>query len=157
MTILRDNLCDNVKEIILNKYNIIFRSEGTYKDDDSKSKNELDNSEPGLSNQSLDMESSPQHSDNGVLEAPVTTSSRSSTTRNVSERRKDITEKILNIIEWRASQPPSAENDDVKFLLSFRGDMKRMSPNQKLDFKIEMLQLVKRINHRASPFSHNST
>lgn len=122
--------------------------------------------EPDLSNHSQDMESSLQQNDNAILEAPVNISNRASTTTKVTRNQKDVPEKILNILERRATQPlstgasigASLEDDDVKFLLSFRGDMKRMSPSQKLDFKIEMLQLVKRtINNNQSSYSRPST
>ncbi|XP_050672977.1 uncharacterized protein LOC126970871 [Leptidea sinapis] len=50
------------------------------------------------------------------------------------------------------------EDDDTKFLLSFRTYMRRMNVNQTIDFKIGMLQLVKKINmENANCSSPNAT
>ena len=47
----------------------------------------------------------------------------------------------------------AAEDDDTKFLLSFRSELKTMNSDQKIDFKMGMLQLEKKINMGNYPSS----
>lgn len=98
--------------------------------------------------------------------SPVSTLPASSLKRN----KKDIPSQILSILhqnQQKANQKQQeVEDDDMKFLLSFRTHMKQMNENQKIDFKLGMLQLVKKINteYNSSPssslsydnFSHRS-
>nr|XP_022913397.1 uncharacterized protein LOC111424185 [Onthophagus taurus] len=72
---------------------------------------------------------------------------------------KDVPTQILAIMKQRKEQPIH-DDDDTKFLLSFRSDMEAMNRTQKLDFKIGMLQLLKQIsepprNVHSSLSSHN--
>ncbi|XP_047522762.1 uncharacterized protein LOC125061386 [Pieris napi] len=63
---------------------------------------------------------------------------------------QDVPSQILNILhqnQQKANQKrQEVEDDDTNFLLSFRTHMKHMNENQKIDFKLGMLQLVKKIN-----------
>ncbi|GBP55933.1 hypothetical protein EVAR_97645_1 [Eumeta japonica] len=136
------------------------QTQGNYTDNDDnnldtqQTSNEPDDLETSSSYQSPNPEASLQHDENIILNAKTTKKST----------KKDIPHQILNILERRVPQvpqPPATkapiEDDDVKFLLSFRGDMSKMSANQKFDFKIEMLQLVKRISNSESSYSRPSS
>ncbi|KAJ8972214.1 hypothetical protein NQ317_018688 [Molorchus minor] len=59
--------------------------------------------------------------------------------------KKDVPTQILDIMKQRKEQPID-DDDDTKFLLGFRSDMKAMNRIQKVNFKIGMLQLVKQIS-----------
>ncbi|XP_049880291.1 uncharacterized protein LOC126381195 [Pectinophora gossypiella] len=133
------------------------QTQGNYTDNDDnnldtqQTNNEPDDLETSSLYQSPNPEASLQHDENIILNAEATKKST----------KKDIPQQILNILERRVPQPPATkapiENDDIKFLLSFRGYMSKMSPNQKFDFKIEMLQLVKRISNSESSYSRPSS
>ncbi|GBP40872.1 hypothetical protein EVAR_88933_1 [Eumeta japonica] len=164
-----------------NRNNTLIRIQGDYTDNDDnnldtqQTSNEPDDLETSSSYQSPNPEASLQHDENIILNAKTTKKST----------KKNIPQQILNILERRVPQgctrselvncangpllqhenflnirgvsPPIIEDDDVKFLLNFRGDMSKMSANQKFDFKIEMLQLVKRINNSESSYSRPSS
>ncbi|KAG5868273.1 hypothetical protein JTB14_004170 [Gonioctena quinquepunctata] len=70
-------------------------------------------------------------------------------TEEVPEKRKkakkDIPSQILEIMKQRKQKPVVDDDDDTKFLLSFRSELKTMTKSQKMDFYIGMLQLVKTI------------
>lgn len=57
---------------------------------------------------------------------------------------KDLPYRTMKIIK-STEKPTDEDDDDVKFLLSFRSDMKTMNKRQKLDFKVGMLQLLKTV------------
>ncbi|XP_023946228.1 uncharacterized protein LOC112051690 [Bicyclus anynana] len=66
----------------------------------------------------------------------------------------DISTQILSILQQKANQKQlEVEDDDTKFLLSFRTHMKQMKENQKIEFKLGMLQLLKKINNEYSSSS----
>lgn len=138
--------------------NFFFRTQGNYTDNDDnnldtqQTSNEPDDLKTRSSYQSPNPEASQQHDENKILNAKTTTKST----------KKDIPQQILNILKRRVSQVPQppatkVQDVDVKVLLSFRGDMSKMSANQKFDFKIEMLQLVKRISNSESSYSRPSS
>lgn len=54
---------------------------------------------------------------------------------------KDLPSQLMRIASQR--NKAAYDDDDTKFLLSFRSDMRSMSKRQKLDFKIGMLHLLK--------------
>lgn len=83
--------------------------------------------------------------------SPVSTSPVNSLTRN----KKDIPTQILSILHQNQQKRQEVEDDDTKFLLSIRTHMKHMNGNQKNDFKLGMLQLIKKINteYNSSPSS----
>lgn len=95
--------------------------------------------------------------DTNILQppSPISTPPAKSLKRN----KKDIPSEILSILhqnQQKANQKQQeVEDDDMKFLLSFRTHMKNMNENQKIDFKLGMLQLVKKINieYNSSPSS----
>nr|XP_049696896.1 uncharacterized protein LOC126054629 [Helicoverpa armigera] len=63
------------------------------------------------------------------------------------KRKKDIPSQILDILQQRqkaTSKISSTDEDDDTFLLSFRSHMKNMNPQQKNNFQLGMLQLVKK-------------
>lgn len=65
------------------------------------------------------------------------------------QKKKDVPTHILNMLQQREKttlKPNNDKNDDTKFLLSFRSYMKRMTANQKIDFQLDVLRLVKQIN-----------
>lgn len=84
--------------------------------------------------------------DTNILQppSPISTPPAKSLKRN----KKDIPSEILSILhqnQQKANQKQQeVEDDDMKFLLSFRTHMKNMNENQKIDFKLGMLQLVKK-------------
>lgn len=64
------------------------------------------------------------------------------------KKKKDVPTQILDKLQKKqkaTATPNTDEDDDTKFLLSFRSYMKKMNPNQKIDFQLGMLQLVKKI------------
>ncbi|XP_063895317.1 uncharacterized protein LOC126054629 [Helicoverpa armigera] len=75
------------------------------------------------------------------------------------KRKKDIPSQILDILQQRqkATSKISStdEDDDTNFLLSFRSHMKKMNPQQKIDFQLGMLQLVKKVTIGNEPSSYN--
>ncbi|KAJ8915471.1 hypothetical protein NQ315_003234 [Exocentrus adspersus] len=64
------------------------------------------------------------------------------------KRKQDVPTQILGLLQKRNQQinPSKEEDDDTKFLLSFRSEIRKMNDNQKIEFKIGMLQLVKKIH-----------
>lgn len=76
------------------------------------------------------------------------------------KRKKDVPSQILNMLQQRqktnAKSSNTDEDDDTKFLLSFRSYMRKMNHRQKIDFQLGMLQLVKKVttgNETSSPES----
>ncbi|KAJ2950461.1 hypothetical protein O0L34_g8704 [Tuta absoluta] len=67
------------------------------------------------------------------------------------KKKKDIPAQILKILQQRQTTMSSnvTEDDDAMFLLSFRSYMKKMTIDQKIEFKMGMLELVK-IMHKKS-------
>lgn len=114
----------------------IRNTEGNYQSDDLQ-----DN----ISQESLE-EHSVEQVDTNILQppSPISTPPAKSLKRN----KKDIPSEILSILhqnQQKANQKQQeVEDDDMKFLLSFRTHMKNMNENQKIDFKLGMLQLVKK-------------
>lgn len=75
------------------------------------------------------------------------------------KKKNDVPSQILDMLQKRqkaTATPITDEDDDTKFLLSFRSYMKKMNPNQKIDFQLGMLQLVKKINMGNYPSSQSS-
>ncbi|XP_045492415.1 uncharacterized protein LOC123691875 [Colias croceus] len=52
---------------------------------------------------------------------------------------------ILKILKMKKNTATKDYDDDEKYLLSFLGDMKKMTHMQKIDFKLGMMQLLKNI------------
>ncbi|GBP42640.1 hypothetical protein EVAR_87191_1 [Eumeta japonica] len=108
-------------------------TEGNYQSDDLQ-----DN----ISQDSL--EHSVEQVDTNILQppSPISTPPAKSLKRN----KKDIPSEILSILhqnQQKANQKQQeVEDDDMKFLLSFRTHMKNMNENQKINFKLGMLQLL---------------
>lgn len=71
------------------------------------------------------------------------------------KRKKDVPTQILNMLQQKQKQTPANtdEDDDTKYLLSFRSYMKTMNAHQKIDFKLGMLQLVKTVTMENDPSS----
>ncbi|KAI5635104.1 alcohol dehydrogenase transcription factor myb/SANT-like domain-containing protein [Phthorimaea operculella] len=66
------------------------------------------------------------------------------------KKKKDVPTQILDILQERQKEKQKTtnnetEDDDTKFLLSFRGYMKKMTSDQKFTFQVGMLELVKKI------------
>lgn len=59
------------------------------------------------------------------------------------KKTKDVPGEILNILQNKRTTSPRDYDDDEKYLLSFSGDMKKMTHSQKIDFKLGMMQLLK--------------
>lgn len=67
-------------------------------------------------------------------------------TPKIKKKEKDVPTQILKLIkEKRNEQTVEHEDDDDKYLLSFRTELKAMTKTQKIDFKIGMLQLLRKI------------
>lgn len=69
------------------------------------------------------------------------------------KRKKDVPSEILNMLQQKQKQTPANadEDDDTKYLLSFRSYMKTMNAQQKIDFKVGMLNLVKTVTMENYP------
>ncbi|XP_026324281.1 uncharacterized protein LOC113233371 [Hyposmocoma kahamanoa] len=69
------------------------------------------------------------------------------------KRKKDVPSEILNTLQQKQKQTPANtdEDDDTKYLLSFRSYMKTMNARQKIDFKVGMLNLVKTVTMENDP------
>lgn len=69
------------------------------------------------------------------------------------KRKKDVPSEILNMLQQKQKQTPAStdEDDDTKYLLSFRSYMKTMNAQQKIDFKVGMLNLVKTVTMENYP------
>lgn len=89
------------------------------------------------------------------------------TAGNIQRKRKDVSIQTLDILQKRQKTIPLSssnnalpsnitEDDDTKFLLSFRSYMKNMNTEQKIDFQMGMLQLVKKISMGKCPTSSSS-
>lgn len=107
-------------------------SEGNYQSDD-------------ISQPEFQEEHSVEQVDTNILQPP---SPVLTPPANNKRNKKDIPSQILSILhqnQQKANQNrQEVEDDDMKFLLSFKTHMKHMNENQKIDFKLGMLQLVKK-------------
>nr|CAH7768582.1 unnamed protein product [Callosobruchus chinensis] len=100
-------------------------------------------------NISQEYETQEEHSveqvDSNILQPPSPISTPPA--NSLKRKKKDIPSQILSILhqnQQKANQKrQEVEDDDMKFLLSFRTHMKHMNENQKIDFKLGMLQLEK--------------
>lgn len=70
--------------------------------------------------------------------------------KNTSREKIDITTEIADILRQRQNAN-EMDDDDTQFLLSFRSEMKSMSPGEKAEFKINMLELVRKRHMHTLP------
>lgn len=72
--------------------------------------------------------------------------------------KKDVPTQLFHMLQQKQKQTAANtdEDDDTKYLLSFRSCMKTMNAHQKNDFKVGMLQLVKTVTMGNNPSSPQS-
>ncbi|CAH0592130.1 unnamed protein product [Chrysodeixis includens] len=119
-------------------------TEGNNENNDSEDSSQVPESE-------RQEEDAAQQDYNTNMKSPTPPSTPSQTpyaVSNIKREQEDAHIQILNVHQnqQRTNQGIQEEDDDTKFLLSFREHMKQLNGDQKIDFKIGMLQLVKKIN-----------
>lgn len=99
-----------------------------------------------------------------ALEKTKTENANKNTNEESQPKKKktvDVPGEILNILKTKKNTPTEDIDDDKRYLLSFHGDMKKMTHLQKIYFTLGMMQLLKTIfNGNAnisSPYYINST
>lgn len=116
------------------------KSEGNYPTEDAES------TQPQQQSETEEQNIEPE--DINRVESPVPT------LPIVSQKKKeDVPNQILSMLQQKQKKPSANidEDDDTKYLLSFRSYMKTMNAHQKIDFKVGMLQLVKKITMGNEP------
>lgn len=115
-------------------------ADGNYDTDDSENYN----------SQEWKPKTEDEHTFEQVNDHAVTHTTMQSPSNLRNKNKQDIIlAQILGILRQNQKgykKQTEEEDDDTKFLLSFRTHMKNMDENQKIEFKLGMLQLLKKIS-----------